>query len=94
LVSEFFDRKLSTCVEKTKFLVLVLNLAVFAGNLILVSGIETSINPPAILKESNPIQKLSDWYNYELWKKDSVGITFNFGVEPELWLDPADSIWV
>jgi len=55
MVSEFFDRKLSKCVEKRKILVLILNLALFAGNIYLVSGIQTSVNPPAILKASNPI---------------------------------------
>ena len=93
LISEFFDRKLSTWVEKLKWPILIFNFALFGFNIYLVSGLETSVNRPSILKDSNPIQKLSDWYNYELWKLDVVTVDLIFGIKPELWMDPKVSVW-
>jgi hypothetical protein len=55
MIAEFFDRKLSTWVEKLKFFVLLINLAIFGFNIYLVTGIRTSVNPPKVLKASNPI---------------------------------------
>lgn len=93
VIAEFFDRKLSTWVEKLKWPILIFNFALFGFNIYLVSGLETSVNRPSILKDSNPIQKLSDWYNYELWKLDMVTVDLNFGIKPKLWMDPSVSVW-
>jgi uncharacterized membrane protein len=76
-----------------KWPILILNIALFGANIYFVSGLKTSINPPAVLKASNPIQKLSDWYNYDLWKNDLIHLDLNFGVKPNLWLDPNQSKW-
>tara|TARA_B110000285_G_C15132135_1_gene624364 strand:+ start:2302 stop:2550 length:249 start_codon:yes stop_codon:yes gene_type:complete len=55
VIAEFFDRKLSTWVEKLKWPILIFNFALFGFNIYLVSGLETSVNRPSILKDSNPI---------------------------------------
>ena len=55
MISEFFDKKISKCVEKFKYLILFLNLAIFGVNIYFVSNLSTSVHPPAILKAPNPI---------------------------------------
>lgn len=55
LTSEIFDRKISKCVEKFRVLILIINLGLFALNVYSASGLQTSVNRPAILKKSNPI---------------------------------------
>jgi len=33
------------------------------------------------------------WAAYELYNHDSIGIDFNWGVEPEIWADPSHTRW-
>lgn len=47
--------KISKCVEKMKWIVFLINISLFAANGYFVSGMKTSVNPPAVLKASNPI---------------------------------------
>lgn len=55
MVSEFFDKKLSKCVEKLKFIILIVNIIFFVFNVITVTKLKTSLNHPQVLKKSNPI---------------------------------------
>ena len=55
MVSQLFDKSISRCVDKLKFLILFVNLIVFGLNIYFVSQLKTSITPPAILKKTNPI---------------------------------------
>jgi hypothetical protein len=65
----------------------------FGYNLWSITQIKIADQIGKVLKESHPIQKAFDWGLNELYRKDTMTIGINWGVEPSLILNPNQTYW-
>jgi len=68
-----------------RFAIIIIAIILYGINCYALVGMKTTNKPTSILKQSNPIEKALNWAKYELWTESSIGIEFNWGVEPSLW---------